>query len=411
MQNRIGIKQKLDIASYDILSLVKDNLDCLLNDLPSLAYILWKWDRLSHSGRYYKDRYTKDFENHDAYGICENNPKYALEYVTEGLNEKNEDLVFYAWGVSVSNEGYCKDTWKNFYTDANVSKEEFSELSYENIKNRLMQDYPSIFPNDFSIRDHLFCTIGTGLTVSNGNICEKTNRDNKYSGFEQRKDSLPEQVSVKFFEIINRKECKKSIKNAFNNSLSDNEELNTTELYTTFSLFLRCIKDDGYKKKYNIKSISTKEQFVDVINQLIYDSLYIENKYSKTEIIGQLLCLKEQSLKDRSAYEDAKKDSDVLDSFRVYSKIYINLNSIPEEELYPKEYKDKHKSLFENKCIEKHYPCSLEFSLIFKYKKLNEDYKDALIKTAQELLIEDEQLEEVKEECKNLLVYFSEKDP
>ena len=99
MKKKIRIKQNIDIASYDILKLVKDNLDCFLSDLSSLAYVLWKWDRLSHSGRYYKDDYSKDFKKNEACGICENNPKYALEFITDNLNEHDFDLVYDAWAV------------------------------------------------------------------------------------------------------------------------------------------------------------------------------------------------------------------------------------------------------------------------------------------------------------------------
>lgn len=409
MKKKFRIKQQLDLASYDILKLVKDNLDCLLSDLPSLAYILWKWDRLSHSGRYFKDDYSKDFKNNDAYGICENNPKYALELVTDGLNENDFDLVYDAWAVSVSNEGYFKNTWRNFYSDSNIKKVDFSKASYENIKTRLMRDWPSLFPNDFSIRDHLFCVIGTGLCVSDGNIYDKTNVNDRYFGYEQRKDSLPKEVSDKFFEIINREECKLAIENAMKNSLSDIPELNTLELQTTYRLFKQSIKKDveNYEEKYDIKAISTKEEFVNVVDYFISECSLLKNEYSREDIIGQLLCLKEQCLEDGTAYEEAKKNPEILDSFRSYSKIFINLTSIPEEELYPKEYKEHRKFLFEGRETKDHYPCCLEYSLLFKYKNLNDDYKDALILTAQELLEDEKQTDNVKEECKNLLKYFS----
>lgn len=409
MKKKIRIKQNIDIASYDILKLVKDNLDCFLSDLSSLAYVLWKWDRLSHSGRYYKDDYSKDFKNNEACGICENNPKYALEFITDNLNEHDFDLVYDAWAVSVSNEGYFKDTWKNFYSDSNVKKIEHTKPSYENIKNWLMKEYPRLFPNDYSVRDHLFCVIGNGLCVSDGNIYDNSNVNDRYFGFVDRKDSLPKEVSDKFFEIINREECKQAIKNAENNSLSDSPELNTLELQTIYKLFLRFMKDndDKYKEKYNIRTISNKEEFVKVVDSIISECSQLKNEYSKKEIVGQLLCLKEQCLEDGIAYEEAKKDPDILDSFRSHSKISINLTSIPEEDLYPDEYKEYNKFLFECIEIEKHYPCSLNYSLIFKYKELNQDYKDALIQTAQELLIDDEQYEAEKEECKNLLKYFN----
>ena len=408
MKKKIRIKQNLDIASYDILKLVKGNLDCFLSDLPSLAYVLWKWDRLSHSGRLFKDDYSKDFENNDAYGICENNPKYALELVTDGLNENDFDLVYDAWAISVSNEGYFRNTWKNFYSGSDIKKTEYTKPSYENIKNRLMTEWPSLFPNDFSIRDHLFCVIGTGLCVSDGNIYDKTNVNDRYFGYEQRKDSLPKEVSDKFFEIINREECKLAIENAMKNSLSDIPELNTLDLQSIYRQFKQSIKKDveNYEEKYDIKAISIKEEFVNVIDYFISECSLLKNEYSKEEIIGQLLCLKEQCLEDGTAYEEAKKDPEILDSFRSYSKIFINLTSIPEEDLYPKEYKEDNKFLFEGRESKDHYPCSLNYSLIFKYKELNEDYKDALIQTAQELLEDDKQDQDVKKECEELLKYF-----
>ena len=52
-----------------------------------------------------------------------------------------------------------------------------------------MKEYPRLFPNDYSVRDHLFCVIGNGLCVSDGNIYDNSNVNDRYFGFVDRKDS------------------------------------------------------------------------------------------------------------------------------------------------------------------------------------------------------------------------------
>lgn len=426
MELVLGIKDKVDIAAYDILVLVKKNIKILLKDPAAMAYILYKWDRLAHSGRHIddSDMYTlnkhlfkskEDFWNYydtieiEGLGTCEDNPKYALELVLKAVSGKNEDIVYDAWTYSVSNEGYYKETWENFYSDANVVKTEKLKDSYQQLAKSLKDRYPSLFPNDFSIRDHIFCVIGTGLTIYKGNIINKNSKD-IYHGAFSRKDSLPIEVSDKFFEIINRPECKYSIENAKKDTLSNTDELDTVELYSVVSSLSRDKHVEKEEERKELKKISTTEEYIDYIMKLIELLKIVDtNQFIINRIIGNLAYLREVCLKDRSGYNLVVNNEGALDSFRAKAKIYGKIYNIPEDELYPQEFKEENEFLFKQREVTEHYPCSIEYSPLFQYKKLNSTYKEALIITANEILLEDKQTTEVKEKCKKLLMYFENK--
>lgn len=401
MTKKLPTKHLVDLAAHDLLVLVKANIKPLLKDPNSLAYILWKWDRLAHSGRFLE--YPKNMPAYlyeiEGSGTCEENPKYALELVLKDLNEKDCDMVYAAWAVSVSNEGYGKDTWINFYTDNNVFKGEIPEQPpcYTSIYNKIKK----YFVTDFSIRDHIFCTIGNGLRVFEGNISDRFNPNNNFDKYYTKKDSLPVEVADKFFEIINRPECVKSINKAKKQTTLNSDEIDVESLKN--EIYIASLK---HKIPFNLKEIETKKDFIKAIEKTIeIAKLEMEDEYCKNTLIGTLLALREECLNDRSGYLVACTNEKWLDSFRARANIFKNITSLTEEEMAPQEYKEKHSFLF-TKPPEVHYPACIEYSLIFKYKELNDDYKEALIQTAKELINCDNQTAEVKDECKKLLEYY-----
>jgi hypothetical protein len=156
---------------HPILSMVEKYQDflCKPENLPQLAKLGFMFEKLWYAGRVCygyngiikKGGYT-----------CENNPKYELEDGIKYNSENNENLIYDAWGIHISNDG----NQMNFEEFSNLilNGKPLSEFEVKYRKSNKTFDewvevltdkqfkYSSMYPNRRSVANHLLCTIGNG---------------------------------------------------------------------------------------------------------------------------------------------------------------------------------------------------------------------------------------------------------
>jgi hypothetical protein len=350
-------KFKVGIASRKILMLVSDNLELLTKkeNLPALAYILWKWDRLAHSGRTYGHIEMDDAsgEHIDGMHSCDENPKYEIENI-DCPDEATVDLVYDAWAVSVSNEGYGYLQYMDFYLDeVKLLPPTKTNMTLEDWGDRLRM-------SDFGIRDYLFCVIGTGIALNaDGYPCASGPANSDLSIFgewDSMKDKLPEEVSSKFFELINLPECQDSINTAIISSKSHYE----------IELAERCKRRRD--KLSNIISLLSGEPITTVRHDPMLLPTFLEKIEDLVGVIDLTLPDEELIKIDTSRLENAYMEY-VLASVSGEG----GYNGIP----------------YGNNDTPTHYPFSKDSGLICKYEKFHPSFGPALVKTAKEVLDSD----------------------
>ncbi len=167
-----------------ILKLMEDNQEflCKKPNKPFLAYLMLRWQNLFYAGRTIYGDTKSGYQ-------CQNNPKYEFEDMAK--NDKNERIIYDAWGAGVSLESILPTEFVTKNTIAGHGREivqldesDFDELSkYFSLnddftkllfkKNKTMNDwydllgnpnyrYHSLYGSKHSIDDHLLCTNGNG---------------------------------------------------------------------------------------------------------------------------------------------------------------------------------------------------------------------------------------------------------
>src|ERR1035437_8055575 len=154
-----------------ILSVIEKHQDflCKPENLPQLAKLGFMFDKLwyagrvcyGHNGRIKKGGYT-----------CENNPKYELGDTITYNSEENENLIYDAWGMHVSNDGNTMnyDEFRNLILNGKQLSE--FELRYRKPNKTFDQwvevlcdnefQYNILYPDRKSVANHLLCVIGNG---------------------------------------------------------------------------------------------------------------------------------------------------------------------------------------------------------------------------------------------------------
>jgi len=206
-----------------ILNVIENNQDylCQIENLPQLAKLGFMFNNLWYAGRicYGHSGIIKK-------GIsCENNPKYELGDTIKYDSEKNEDLIYDAWGMHVSNDGEDNtyDTFKKIVLEGR----ELSEFEKEYRRpNKTFDDwvnvltnkefiYHRMYPDKRSVANHLLCTIGNGYGYN-----PKTGMViNEASGADQDQDLYGEwenavlepSILVIVNKILDNPECKLSL--------------------------------------------------------------------------------------------------------------------------------------------------------------------------------------------------------
>jgi rubrerythrin len=194
-------------AVRPILSAIEKHQDflCKPENLPQLAKLGFMFERLWYAGRV---AYGCSGRIKSLNYTCENNPKYELGDTIKYNSEQNENLVYDAWGMHITEK------------DGGMSFEEFKELilngkplSDFELKLRkpnktfdewvsVMTDdqyqYRRLFPNRRSVANYLLCCFGTGYgyNTKTGVIIKEA------SGADQDRDGYGDWENAKFIPQI-----------------------------------------------------------------------------------------------------------------------------------------------------------------------------------------------------------------
>jgi hypothetical protein len=357
----VSNKMKVGIASRDILNLIQKHMKflCKKENLPALAYMLWKWDRLAHAGRWYDDESEPSIDEEtcskeewaeweDYYekgaSACENNPKYEIQDHLTYPNTETEDLLYGAWGISVANEDYGSERYADFYKDEVKRVESYSPA------NMTFEDWMKVQDDTdgFQTRDWLFFSYGTGIEIDkNGYLTDAGASDipdHFYNGWAHMKDKLPAKVADKFWEIVNRPECKETLEHA-------------------------------------VKQIRVHER----------ERIIKENKYRIGDMKKALKKNPDLMVIDIRADELLKKSDDEIIVKSIQAEFHA-LSLLSKEELDELEAKETAerkafiKEHFNADCFEGHVSYAVKYSHIGNYAKLHECYRPHLIQAAREFI-------------------------
>lgn len=402
----LSTKMKAGIAARDVLKLIERNLTFLTQqeNLPALAYMLWKWDRLQHSGRYYEweserqyhpdeetatEKEWNEYEDWCKRGSdsSENNPKYEIGDHIEYPNEEIENLVYDAWGISVANEDYGSDRYADFYKDElpRVDGYQNPHMTVEDwMKDRDDTD-------GFSTRGWLLFAFGTGLKLdADGYVTDAGPSDIPswyYNGWAHMKDKLPVEVADEFWEIMNRPECVECIKHAIEKMIG----------YEAEDAKRKRISDGRYHLTFLKANVANNPDYM-VMDVLGSDLL----KEDDETIILKMLDNEEYELSLLSDEERKQKAADEEVRFQEFLA-----------KLCKKQNPDG---------IRRHFGYCTRYSLITKYKQFADCYRPHLIQGAKEFIeagiykhngeepneYQVEEYEKMVKICKKVLKHFGE---
>lgn len=203
-----------------ILKVIENKQDylCQPENLPQLAKLGFMFNNLWYAGRvcYGYDGIVKKGSS------CENNPKYEIGDNIKYNSEEDENLVYDAWGMHVTDE-YKNNDYEAFKKIVLEGKE-LPEFEKERRRpNKTFDDwvkiltdkrykYHSLYPDRQSVANHLLCVIGNGYgyNTKTGMVISEA------SGADQDEDLYGEWENAQFessiLEVINKvldvPECK-----------------------------------------------------------------------------------------------------------------------------------------------------------------------------------------------------------
>lgn len=203
-----------------ILRVIEKKQDylCKPENLPQLAKLGYMFNTLWYSGRVaygYSGKVKKG-------SSCENNPKYEIGDYIKYNSDKNENLVYDAWGMHVSNDD-MSESYDNFrkivlegreLTPFEIKSRKPNKTFDEWVEIMTHPEFPyrQLFPDRMSVADYLLCTYGTGYgyNTETGMIIKEA------SGADQDEDMYGEWENAVFepsiLEVVNKilevPECK-----------------------------------------------------------------------------------------------------------------------------------------------------------------------------------------------------------
>lgn len=130
--------------AYKLLDLVVKNISYFEQHLPELAWVMMHYEATIQMARSKFDDYV--------------NPKDAILDLTD-IPQKHQDLIYDAWGVSVSNHGDFNDP---IFGPALLRKPNKTVTEWIKLQSNPKFQYHSLYPNRQRILDSLLCVNGTG---------------------------------------------------------------------------------------------------------------------------------------------------------------------------------------------------------------------------------------------------------
>ena len=311
---------------YNILEVVRDNKGYFMSRPKQLAYVMWQYDKLSNKA------------NDEEYW---GNLKYPIIELEEELGKEYGEMVYDAWGASVSNNMEIQ-TYSKLECKENKTMEDYYKIKLD--KN---YRYKSIYPDKKSVDCHLLCTIGNGYEWNKaGYICEGTPSDNDATRF----------YNFQYTGKSIHKDIKKQI-----SLLNDNDAIKEVE--KSRQECIRAYKKHSLNNEWAKQDKKIKELLVDTI-------LKTNKKFSKKELLNM----------------DMEDLSDVI------------LNNLSEEEQEKRKEAKEQLRLEKLKASSVYYPISEGYSLMCTMpENAHESYIKAAMKIALQILSNPEERESSKE--------------
>ena len=176
--------QSVEDLGARILNVVVDYFDYFRERPSHLAWVMMNYELIHRVGNYSP------------------NPKDAILEVAEGLSEDDGNLLYDAWGVTVSNDCEFPDTNPNIPLESkcNRTMDEWVEL-FTNPSYR----FKSLFPDEFAVKDDLLCTIGTGYNWNNdgfvANVGPSGVDNDLFAGYTRSEASIDLSIRGKILEV------------------------------------------------------------------------------------------------------------------------------------------------------------------------------------------------------------------
>lgn len=198
------------VASRKILDIIREEQQYFEENPKHLKFVIKNWLTIFHSGRVIQDVLPYAISSQ-----CEDNPKYALEDISD--DETYEAYVYEAWAsdcyfdIDPDDEYYpviLKFTNKKFPTSklfkletkANKTLDEWVEL-----KTNPHYRFNALYPSRRRVIDYLMNTIGTGYEWNKDGFIELRNNDCKFTGYTYETNKIRKDIKRKLSDIYNSK--------------------------------------------------------------------------------------------------------------------------------------------------------------------------------------------------------------
>lgn len=195
---------------YKIIAVVQANIRYLLDNPKQLAWCLFCYDRMHLAVRYS--------------GTNTDNPKYIFldnpEVDWPGLSEKELNLLYEAWSVSVSSH-IPNDQCFGVIPKKNMTLDEWVELKLSS-----EYEYKSLYRSRHDVVSSLLCALGTGMNWNeDGFISEGRDGIDKviFYGYSQAENEVEPKIRNKIKKICNDKRVRHWFEILYNTAVEFNQ--------------------------------------------------------------------------------------------------------------------------------------------------------------------------------------------
>lgn len=190
-----------DRAVEKILSIAVNNFGYLRDHPKQLAWVMMNYSLVHRVGRI-------------AYDACWDNPKYPILDAGDQMSKEDGNLLYDAWGVTVSNDIAFPDPAREPLA-RKLCKPNKTLDEWIDIKTDPNYRYSSLYPNERKVIDFLLCTIGTGMNWNKDGFITHTGPsgvdEDIYAGYTLAEPDVPKKISAPINKILNHKILKKHV--------------------------------------------------------------------------------------------------------------------------------------------------------------------------------------------------------
>lgn len=315
----------------NIVDIIVENFDYFKKNPKHMAWAMMNFEIIQRVGRL-------------KFNSCYDNPKYVVLDASEKLSKKDGDVLYDAWGVTVSNDFYeFPDTNPNSYLENKKNKilDEWIQL----LTNKAYR-YHKLYQNEWRVKDNLLCTIGTGDSWNSEGYIAPTGPsgidETIYAGYSRCEKEIDEKIKTKILKQTFNPEIGKEVQKYLKKVNRNMKSIYTTgeslerirwkkELDKKLGEMDKKLINEFKESKKKIKSKKT----IKSIDKLIED---IQNK--KDNAIEPFVIEKNKTHYPLSEYSNLVRmpknahESYVKAGIEIAKEILAN----PEEEKYSKKY-------------------------------------------------------------------------